>query len=714
MNANELNVLQMTTSAGVYDKTKLSVFGRVRVRSNPFAPFTGDGVLGPPVTRAIDYWNDSNSTTTAVSVMFASDNGRLFLGQVIVQGFLTLMCYEIDPVNLTWVYVGRLQIALPNTAATTHTPRSIRVIDSGTTGWKVIICTIGSVLINGGVFLANKVDRADFWPGGGNIIWIAQTDDVKGVYHLVRFLGAAQTITTAFGTGLNGSEAVCLFGTALAFSSAVFNVANPPTVEPTVTASSAVSSPHFTATAHGLANGDPVILSNAGAIPTGFVATPPGANQTVYFVRDVTANTFNLTATTGGVLIAATSAVGGVAVRRAFGQTRALDVPAKAQTYTATGIAGTVVNNAVQIDTPTTGPTAGQTTVFLTTGTAVGLFPVASLNAGGVAPVGLAQINLVGTGIDFTTIAATATNWTATIQRVFVFTPSGIVSRPLINNTVDGIVGKQRTDWKDTFTNDGRGTRFEFATLLCGEAKEGVAYAGSNTAGQRVVFVVPIDADSRFGTNFAVSPVIDLGATSQIRDVAAILKNDSNTDGVRLSIRVSDSATDTVFDAAAGGWTVQTEDGGVGRFVGISGRYVQIRVEWVLINTSGAGCAAQVSDLWLISRKRTESDEEWTADVSNSIANAGTIGNRAAWQLRRPYPATAVVPPLQAFAVGTADTITANQNTTATPGAFEYSADGGATWLPWSISIPNTAGVLVRWALGANNGSDWVVSLQRL
>lgn len=61
----------------------------------------------------------------------------------------------------------------------------------------------------------------------------------------------------------------------------------------------------WTKASHGLSNGDPVVLSTTGALPTGYVA------GTTYYVVNQTANTFSLAATVGGLAINTSGAQSG-------------------------------------------------------------------------------------------------------------------------------------------------------------------------------------------------------------------------------------------------------------------------------------------------------------------------------------------------------------------------------------------------------------------
>jgi hypothetical protein len=75
---------------------------------------------------------------------------------------------------------------------------------------------------------------------------------------------------------------------------------------PTATVTISNASPAVvTWTAHGLANGDPVMFSTSGALPTGLTAS------TLYYVRSSTANTFQVSLTATGAVINTSSAGSG-------------------------------------------------------------------------------------------------------------------------------------------------------------------------------------------------------------------------------------------------------------------------------------------------------------------------------------------------------------------------------------------------------------------
>jgi hypothetical protein len=63
-----------------------------------------------------------------------------------------------------------------------------------------------------------------------------------------------------------------------------------------------------TSTSHGLANGKRVIFQTTGALPTGITA------NTVYFVVNAAANTFQISATSGGAAIATSGTQSGTQI----------------------------------------------------------------------------------------------------------------------------------------------------------------------------------------------------------------------------------------------------------------------------------------------------------------------------------------------------------------------------------------------------------------
>jgi hypothetical protein len=253
---------------GSYDQTKTTIQGRVASKVIDSAT-----VLGPPLSKWIDVFTD-NLGQGPTSTLFATPNGRVFIIGVVAAGVIPIYLYDFDYTTGVSSFVGRINMTTPNTAATTHTVRGLRVVDAGVTGWKIFVLTVGSVLPNGGTFVLNNIDKTDFVQVSFPTIPFATGNGQKAVY----FLRNSNTLFT---------------------TSTTVSVASPGKVS---------------YTAHPFQTNDTVTFS-FGTLPTGL------ALNTVYFVRNPTANDFELSATRGGASINTTGSGGTAQIGLVFAET---------------------------------------------------------------------------------------------------------------------------------------------------------------------------------------------------------------------------------------------------------------------------------------------------------------------------------------------------------------------------------------------------------
>lgn len=259
----------LTQVVGSYDQTKTTIQGRVAQKT-----IMGTPVLGPPLSKFLDVFTDT-AGQAPTSTVFVSNNGRLFVIGAVVAGTIPIILYDFDLVTGASTYVGRINMSTPNVAATTHTVRGLRVTnDSGATGWKIFVETVGSVLVNGGVFVLNSIDKADFVQVSFPTIPFATGNGQKAVY----FTKDSNTLFT---------------------TTCTVTVASPGKVQ---------------FTAHPFQVNDTVTFS-FGTLPTGLVL------NTTYFVRNPTANDFELSATKNGVSITTTGSAGSAAIGLVYGET---------------------------------------------------------------------------------------------------------------------------------------------------------------------------------------------------------------------------------------------------------------------------------------------------------------------------------------------------------------------------------------------------------
>ena len=192
-----LDVKLLESVGGTYDQTRTTIQGRVSQRT-----IDSKSVLGPSPTRFLDVFSDTAGALTPTTTMFATDNGRLFMIGAVAGGAIPVVLYEMNQVTGTHQYIGRINISLPSSPAIVHTIRSIKVLDSGTTGWKIYIIATGTVLLGGsGVLMANNINRSDFSQVSPPVIPFASGNNQKAVYQLGRLASLnSRSMTITLGT----------------------------------------------------------------------------------------------------------------------------------------------------------------------------------------------------------------------------------------------------------------------------------------------------------------------------------------------------------------------------------------------------------------------------------------------------------------------------------------------------------------------------------
>lgn len=118
---------------------------------------------------------------------------------------------------------------------------------------------------------------------------------INGGIHLIK--GLNYSTFTAGGTVIPEASTVDNIRASYLLKDAVFNSAATSTFTVTI-ASPAV----FTINNHGLINGDAIVLTTTGALPTGLAASP-GNTATVYYVINATTNTFQVSTTLNGTAV---------------------------------------------------------------------------------------------------------------------------------------------------------------------------------------------------------------------------------------------------------------------------------------------------------------------------------------------------------------------------------------------------------------------------
>jgi hypothetical protein len=683
--------LTTSTTTTYGDTTKTFLAGRTSSKS-----INSQTVLGPPLTNFVDVFTDTiGGGSVTPNWVYNSPNGRMFVANASTAGQLTITLYTFDLTGAaTPAYVGRILMNLPNSAATTHTVRQLEVLDTGVTGWKIILSTVGSVLINGGTFIANSIALADFVPTSPPTIGLAISSSAKAVYMLQdpSNIGVNNNITAIQGAGLDRATGLVYVNNNVLATTQFIKWDSAATltyVTQTTTAATANGSPTFTLTAHGYNANDPVIITSNP--PTSFTASTTTV-QTVYFVRNPAANTFELSLTSGGASINATSVTSNTVVGRAFGQ---ITTPwTSTKTGTITGIIGTILLTSSQhLVTPstTTDPNIpaglnGQLCYFLPTSTNFHLFKVSDIVNAATSLASMSSVNSSGNGIDYTGITPATAAYSST-SGVVVYTSntSAFYAKRWLSNSILLSFGNLSTMWWEN-TPSRLTTNFGAVTISQIDARTSSGWLSfvSTTAGQRGVFFMDLRSDVTFDYSYLISPLLNTSNTQSFQFLQTIEQLFDYTNSLTIYYRTAATSGDAIFTTAAGSWT--TLPNNKYQTTNLLSNFTQFKIAFDIAQLS-AQTPAQVNELFAVVTGTNELSDRWAGSVDNTTGN-GASPAYSAFRLQTVY--SSVVPTLYFRAYDDSGNLVISANTSANPTLFKYSTNNGTSWNALG-TIPNTA-----------------------
>jgi len=775
-----LDVKLLESVGGTYDQTRTTIQGRVTQRTIDSKP-----VLGPSPTRFLDAFSDTAGAFTPLTTMFASDNGRVFMIGAVAGGAIPVVCYEINQVTGVHTYVGRINIAMPSSPLIVHTIRSIKVIDDGTTGWKIYVIATGTILFGGsGVLLANNIARADFSQVSPPTIPFATGNNQKAVYQLGRLASlGSRSMTTTLGTpvkfnftahGFNNNDQVYFtsqVGSAWTSStfavntkyfvrnaglndfelSATFNgasigaaagptsvvmqplnqeidafgaiidvaanrlythvgtAANPqyfvrdtsvaPTYSPLTVDVTSGTPAKIGLVAHGLTENEPVQFL-AGTLPASF------ALNTTYFVRAVTANDFELSATAGGASISAVTSSTGVTLGKAFGYTNSQWLHS---TSILPAISGTLLatTDVDAIATPVNAPLNGsilngQKCAFFATSTNLYLGRLDELTAGATTWPSLTTSNMLGLPSQIVTPVVVSASWSDALDHAIVLIGQAATNafrfmlKKVENNKLTALFGDSCMEFYETTTKEAYELRPALPYLNFTN-NSGWLFGLSGATGQRGVFASDVRSDSFFDHSYIVSRVLTIPQNAVIKSVDVEKELVKTGGDVKVEYRMSS------FGSISGGWIELDPDQELSI---VAGTQVQFKLSFKT-HTFDRTSHVQISDLLVGYDALEELSDNWEYSYDDSSAGSPT---RIGFRLKQTY-ATSIPSTLKFQASDLSGLILVSQTITSNPTNFQYSTDGGTTWLSLG-TIPNTVGTLVRYTFTSPPGTDIRPSLK--
>jgi hypothetical protein len=670
-----------------YDQTKTTVQGRVFQKT-----IDGAEVLGPPLNKFLDVVADTTPSTQVVPLLtYMSPNGRLFSVGAEGSGIIAVSLYTSDLSTGASAYRGTIRMTVADNAATTHTFRGLKVIDNGTTGWRIFLATTGSVLINGGLYCVNNVDLADFLAVGlGTLFPSATGSDQKATYLLQdpSNIGVMQLNTASVGVALDvtNNRAYVHNGVSATHQYYVYSTNATLNCPKAVGLTIDAGTDRITQSSHGYVDNTPIFLSSLSG-GAGLI------NNGIYYVRNSTVNDYQVSLTTGGAVVNITTA-GTVDVNRAFGTTGDAWVH---KTGNLPALTGTLISSdSEDYALPQHTTNSGQPCIFFSTSTNLYLGRISELTPAATTWSSLVTSNLLGTPNQIIAPTVLLSTWSNVLDRVVYLTNLNIlVTKQVVNNSIDKIFGGANNVYRETFTSEAIPLQWLNAGAL--DVEDGwLILQTSLNVGQRGVLMCDLRSDELFDYSYIVTPVLNT-PDAVYKFITTTDKLFDFTGSLRVQYRTSG------FGSISGGWLDIPFADDISSYA--SGSQVQFKI---LFDTLGLDMSihTQLQEFYLGLESLFEVSQNWEVSRDNS---SNLTPSRVAFRLKQVYPTA--VPQLFFRAYDLSSSLLNTSDTTTNTANFEYSTDNGLSWLSLG-TIPNTVGTLIRFTFTSPPGVDIRPSLK--
>lgn len=705
--------LQTSTQTSYANNGKTTLLGRAFQKT-----INSQSVIGPALTQFIDV-----QTTVGITPnlsYYNSTTQQLFVVSA-ASAAPTIALYNYNTNNGVYSYVGKITMSLGNAAATTHIFRGFNVYFAGGLMY-VALSTTGSVVINGGTYVAWGLSASDFTVGG-TTIFAASGSNQKAVYFLQdpSAQGVANVATTSWGIAVPQASSVGtintklwqLNGTVLLPVFYSWDLSGTPSVSGTVTNGVSAQTTLYAGTAPSAfftmgasqngyipTNGEPVVLVNGtGNVPTAFTAWTPGTLQVaasnIYFMRDlqqVGGNWyFNLSTTAAGAAVTPTSATASFTMMRAYGTSTSLF---NLKTGVLPALSGAILqSNSVGYCNPTVVPqnTAlnAQDCISFPTTTTLYLGKITELTSGATTWPSLTPANITGTGIDVTTPVVALATYSSKIDRwVYSSNGSTYVVKPHQNSVISTVFGGTTDTYYETLNPPS--IQAGATTITDLQVAGGWMFIASSAIGQRGMIALDLFSDALFGNSSVISPVLSVPSGTVFKAINTLEQLFDFTDSMTFSIRSATTSGDAIFSSATGGWTVINTAKDLSATA--IGPFFQLMAQYQ-IATLDENTPAQLNDFLYTVVPPSEGSDNWAVDNDNTTQGTGSP-SYVSFYMTKAY-ASGTVPQLFGRVIDTSGNQVFLNDTVTNPTTFQYSTNGGTSWTALG-TIPNTVGTRVR------------------
>jgi hypothetical protein len=264
------------------------------------------------------------------------------------------------------------------------------------------------------------------------------------------------------------------------------------------------------------------------------------------------------------------------------------------------------------------------------------------------------------------------------------------------NNKLTALFGDMCMDFYETTTRESYELRPALQYLNFTN-HAGWLFALSGAVGQRGVFAADLRSDTLVDQSYIVSKVVDFPDNAVLKNIQ-VMKELVKTGGeVKVEYRTSG------FASISGGWLELDADQELS--IPVADR-IQFKLSFKTFSFDRTS-HVQISDIFVGYEAQEDLSDNWEYSYDDSSAGSPT---RIGFRLKQTY-ATSIPSTLKFQAADLSGLILVSQTITTNPSNFQYSTDGGTTWLALG-TIPNTVGTLIRYNFTSPPGVDIRPSLK--
>jgi hypothetical protein len=264
------------------------------------------------------------------------------------------------------------------------------------------------------------------------------------------------------------------------------------------------------------------------------------------------------------------------------------------------------------------------------------------------------------------------------------------------NNKLTALFGDSCMEFFETTTKEAYEMRPSLPYLNFTN-NSGWLFGLSGATGQRGVFASDVRSDTLFDFSYIVSKVLSIPQNAIIKSVD--VKRELIRTGGEIDVKYRLSG----FASISNGWTLLDADQELSL---AAGSQIQFRLDF-RSHSADKTSHVQVSDLLVGYEAAEELSDNWEYSFDDS---SSAIPTRVGFRLKKAY-AAAVPSTLSFRAFDLSGVQLVGHDITNEASRFQYSTDGGSTWLPLG-TISNTVGTLVRYTFLSPPGVDIRPSLK--